>query len=263
MAWNALVRKVVRQRYGPDCECGSARPVITPAPRAGQQPVGTSVWAWCLVQVYAQCRPTRRPGSGGTGAGCRRRRCRRGSAAASVRPAGCGDRGVSTAAGGGPGRRDLLAGAVAGHERGRQQGPAPRGRQKRSPGWACLLRRSPTGCNLGSGDCRHVETEAGPCGTRQRPPGTIWSAHRRIVPAEPTAAPAVGSAAAAGAAERGVPRSSSSCKRGCRSCSSAPGKKAGSAGSTGFCSTRPARAAAGTVPSWRVWMRKDGPWGPC
>ena len=58
MAWNALVRKVVRQRYGPDCECGSARPVIAPpAPRLGSSQLGTSVWAWCLVQVYALCRP--------------------------------------------------------------------------------------------------------------------------------------------------------------------------------------------------------------
>ena len=30
-----------------------------------------------------------------------------------------------------------------------------------------------------------------------------------------------------------------------------------------FCSTKRARAAAGTVPSWPVWRRKGGPWGPC
>ena len=58
MAWNALVRKVVRQRYGPDCDCSSARPVIAPpAPRLGTSQLGTSVWAWCLVQVYALFRP--------------------------------------------------------------------------------------------------------------------------------------------------------------------------------------------------------------
>ena len=58
MAWNALVRKVVRQRYGPDCECSAARPVIAPpAPRLGTSQLGTSVWAWCLIQVYALFRP--------------------------------------------------------------------------------------------------------------------------------------------------------------------------------------------------------------
>ena len=58
LAWNALVRKVVRQRYGPDCECSSARPVSAPpAPRLGTSQLGTSVWAWCLVQVYALFRP--------------------------------------------------------------------------------------------------------------------------------------------------------------------------------------------------------------
>ena len=58
MVWNALVRKVVRQRYGPDCDCCSARPVIAPpAPRLGTSQLGTSVWAWCLVQVYALFRP--------------------------------------------------------------------------------------------------------------------------------------------------------------------------------------------------------------
>ena len=56
--WNALVRKVVRQRYGPACECSSARPVSAPpAPRLGTSQLGTSVWAWCLVQVYALFRP--------------------------------------------------------------------------------------------------------------------------------------------------------------------------------------------------------------
>ena len=58
MAWNALVRKVVRQRYGPDCDCSAARPVIAPpAPRLGSSQLGTSVWAWCLIQVYALFRP--------------------------------------------------------------------------------------------------------------------------------------------------------------------------------------------------------------
>lgn len=58
MVWNALVRKVVRQRYGPDCECSAARPVIAPpAPRLGTSQLGTSVWAWCLIQVYALFRP--------------------------------------------------------------------------------------------------------------------------------------------------------------------------------------------------------------
>ena len=58
MVWNALVRKVVRQRYGPDCECSAARPVIAPpAPRLGSSQLGTSVWAWCLIQVYALFRP--------------------------------------------------------------------------------------------------------------------------------------------------------------------------------------------------------------
>ncbi len=58
LAWNALVRKVVRQRYCPDCDCGSARPVSAPpAPRLGTSQLGTSVWAWCLVQVYALFRP--------------------------------------------------------------------------------------------------------------------------------------------------------------------------------------------------------------
>ena len=58
LAWNALVRKVVRQRYCPDCKCSSARPVSAPpAPRLGTSQLGTSVWAWCLVQVYALFRP--------------------------------------------------------------------------------------------------------------------------------------------------------------------------------------------------------------
>ncbi len=58
MVWNALVRKVVRQRYGPDCDCSAARPVIAPpAPRLGTSQLGTSVWAWCLIQVYALFRP--------------------------------------------------------------------------------------------------------------------------------------------------------------------------------------------------------------
>ena len=58
LVWNALVRKVVRQRYGPDCDCCSARPVSAPpAPRLGTSQLGTSVWAGCLVQVYALFRP--------------------------------------------------------------------------------------------------------------------------------------------------------------------------------------------------------------
>ena len=58
LVWNALVRKVVRQRYGPDCDCCAARPVIAPpAPRLGSSQLGTSVWAGCLVQVYALFRP--------------------------------------------------------------------------------------------------------------------------------------------------------------------------------------------------------------
>ena len=51
-------RKLVRQRYGPACDCGAARPVIAPpAPRLGTSQLGPSVWAWCLVQVYALFRP--------------------------------------------------------------------------------------------------------------------------------------------------------------------------------------------------------------
>ena len=53
LSCNALVRKLVRQRYCPDCDCGSARPVSAPpAPRLGTSQLSTSVWAWCLVQVY-------------------------------------------------------------------------------------------------------------------------------------------------------------------------------------------------------------------
>ena len=58
MVWQALRRKVVRQRYRPGCKCASARPVIAPpAPRLGTSQLGPSVWAWCLVQVYGQFRP--------------------------------------------------------------------------------------------------------------------------------------------------------------------------------------------------------------
>ena len=58
MAYNALVRKLVRKRYCPGCDCGSARPVSAPpAPRLGTSQLGTSVWAWCLIQVYGLFRP--------------------------------------------------------------------------------------------------------------------------------------------------------------------------------------------------------------
>ena len=129
MAYKALLRKVLRRRYCPGCDCGSARPVSAPpVARLGTSQLGTSVWAWCLIQVYGLCRPQaavardlaalglRVPAVDAVG----------GTAAAgtSVRAAGRGDRGVPTAAAGSPGGRDLLAGAVAGGGRGRQQGPA-------------------------------------------------------------------------------------------------------------------------------------------
>ena len=54
--WKALARKLLRQRYRP--ACAAARPVIAaPAARLGPTQLGISVWAWCLVQVYALFRP--------------------------------------------------------------------------------------------------------------------------------------------------------------------------------------------------------------
>ena len=58
MAYKALLRKVLRRRYCPGCDCGSARPVSAPpVARLGTSQLGTSVWAWCLIQVYGLCRP--------------------------------------------------------------------------------------------------------------------------------------------------------------------------------------------------------------
>lgn len=55
----ALAREIFRQRLQPACDCERARPVIAaPAPRLnGRTQLGTSVWAWFLVQVYAFFRP--------------------------------------------------------------------------------------------------------------------------------------------------------------------------------------------------------------
>ena len=47
--WKALARKLLRQRYRPACGCAAAR--------LGPTQLGISVWAWCLVQVYALFRP--------------------------------------------------------------------------------------------------------------------------------------------------------------------------------------------------------------
>lgn len=56
--WNVILRKILRLRYKPACDCAAARPVIaTPAPRLGSSQLGPSVWAWCLVQVYWLFRP--------------------------------------------------------------------------------------------------------------------------------------------------------------------------------------------------------------
>ena len=56
--WEAVRRKLLRLRYRPACACSAARPVIaSPAPRLGTSQLGASVWAWCLVQVYALFRP--------------------------------------------------------------------------------------------------------------------------------------------------------------------------------------------------------------
>ena len=58
MAYQALARKLLRLRYRPGCECASARPVIAPpVARLGTSQLGTSVWAWCLIQVYGLFRP--------------------------------------------------------------------------------------------------------------------------------------------------------------------------------------------------------------
>ena len=52
--WQALARELLRLRYRPACDCPEAQPVIAePAPRLGSSQLGISVWAWCLVQVYA------------------------------------------------------------------------------------------------------------------------------------------------------------------------------------------------------------------
>ncbi len=46
MAYKALVRKVLRLRYCPGCDCGSARPASAPpVARLGTSQLGTSVWA--------------------------------------------------------------------------------------------------------------------------------------------------------------------------------------------------------------------------
>ena len=58
MDWGALARKILRRRYRPACHCAAAQTLMAPpAPRLGQTQLGTSVWAWCLVQVYALFRP--------------------------------------------------------------------------------------------------------------------------------------------------------------------------------------------------------------
>ena len=58
LAWQVYARKLLRQRYVPACECASARPVCArPAQRLGSSQLGSSVWAWSLVQVYGLFRP--------------------------------------------------------------------------------------------------------------------------------------------------------------------------------------------------------------
>ena len=58
IAWNVIRRKILRLRYKPACRCGVARAVIAkPAARLGSSQLGSSVWAWCLVQVYWLFRP--------------------------------------------------------------------------------------------------------------------------------------------------------------------------------------------------------------
>ncbi len=54
----AVARQIVRQRLRPQCDCEGARAVVgPPAPRLmpGTQ-LGTSVWTFCLVQVFALLR---------------------------------------------------------------------------------------------------------------------------------------------------------------------------------------------------------------
>ena len=58
LAWQVYARKLLRQRYVPACDCASARPVCAPpVPRLGSSQLGSSVWAWSLVQVYGLFRP--------------------------------------------------------------------------------------------------------------------------------------------------------------------------------------------------------------
>ena len=54
----ALARKIVRQRLRPQCDCEGARAVVgPPAPRlVPSTQLGTSVWTFCLVQVFALLR---------------------------------------------------------------------------------------------------------------------------------------------------------------------------------------------------------------
>ena len=256
--WEAVRRKLLRLRYRPACACSAARPVIaSPAPRLGTSQLGASVWAWCLVQVYALFRPqaavARDLGSGAARAAVD---AVGGTAAAlaPVRAAGGSDRGVPAAAAGGAGGRDLLAGAAPGRERRGQQGPAGR-RAAEAEELAVALPGRRHGAHAGAGKPgpgRGPETArdagrqrvAGSAGVRllrdvqglgqavsglgparallgPHPPprgagrhrsraaeglvAGVGRAHRRAVPSEPAAAPAVGPAAAAGAAERGVP----------------------------------------------------------
>ena len=56
--WQAVARKLRRQRYKPACDCPEAHPVIAkPAARLGSSQLGGSVWAWLLTQVFALYRP--------------------------------------------------------------------------------------------------------------------------------------------------------------------------------------------------------------
>ena len=54
MDWQAVARRIRRQQYRPTCSCAEARSVLAPpAPRLGERTqLGTSVWGWCLVQVF-------------------------------------------------------------------------------------------------------------------------------------------------------------------------------------------------------------------
>ena len=152
--WEAVRRKLLRLRYRPACACSAARPVIaSPAPRLGTSQLGASVWAWCLVQVYALFRPqaavARDLGHLGLrvplstlSAGLRR-------LSHLFEPLEEAIAAVPAAAAGGAGGRDLLAGAAPGRERRGQQGPAGRrgGRSRRAGcGSAWPAARCACGC---------------------------------------------------------------------------------------------------------------------